>query len=163
MTTKRELAAKEQETRGVPSGFQTIRDELDRMFHAFSLPEMSWRSGLPEFANTIGLRVDVAETDDEIQVTGELPGVEEKDVDVSLEDDMLRIRAEKRTEKDEKDKKWHVVERSYGTFERAIRVPSGIDPESVKAKFAKGILTVTLPKPPEVKAAAKKIAISAGE
>ena len=150
-------------TRPLPTGFRAFRDELDRMFHAMSLPEMNWRSGFPGLAEGIGLRVDVSETDGEIQVTGELPGVEEKDVEVVLDGDMLRIRAEKHSESERKDedRTWHVVERSYGTLERAIRVPAGIDPDSVKAKFAKGVLTVTLPKPSDANPTARKIAISA--
>ena len=146
----------------VPQGFQAIRDEIDRMFHAFSLPEMSWRSGLATPPGAIGLRVDVAETGDGIEVVTELPGVAEEDVNVSLEDDVLRIRAEKRSESTGEDKKWHVVERSFGTFERAIRMPAGIDPAKVAARFADGVLAVTLPKPPEVPAAERKIAISKG-
>jgi HSP20 family protein len=145
-----------------PRGFQAIRDEIDRMFHALSLPEMDWRSGPGGTSGTLGLRVDVGETDGEILVTAELPGVDEKDVEVVLEDDMLRVRAEKRSEAEDKDKTWHVVERSYGSFERAIRVPAGIDPDSVKASFANGVLTVSLPKPAEAVAARKKIPISAG-
>jgi HSP20 family protein len=148
-----------------PSGFRGLRDEIDRMFHALSLPEMSWRSGLANLTDdVVGLRVDVAETADEIQITTDLPGVEEDAIDVSLVDDLLRIRAEKRSEdqKEDKDKTWHVVERSYGKFERAIRVPSGIDPDSVTATFRKGVLTVSLPKPPEGTETAKKITVIPG-
>lgn len=147
----------------VPAGFQTFRDELDRMFHALSLPEMNWRSGLANWTNdVVGLRVDVAETDTDIQVTTDLPGMDEADIDVSLDDDVLRIRAEKKSEEQSKDKTWHVVERSYGTFERAIRVPHGIDPDSVTAKFNKGVLTVSLPKPAAAEEKAKKITVKAG-
>ena len=145
-----------------PSGFRTLRDEFDRMFHALSLPEMNWRSGLGNLADdAVGLRVDVAETDTEIQVTTDLPGIEEDAIDISLADDVLRIRATKQSEDESKEKTWHVVERSYGTFERAIRVPAGIDPDKVTADFAKGVLTVTLPKPPATAEAAKKIAVTA--
>lgn len=154
-------APKAQDTPPTPMGFRTFRDEIDRMFHALSLPEMNWRSGLANLTDdVVGLRVDVAETDTDIQITTELPGIEEKAIDVTLVDDVLRIRAEKQSEQENKDKKWHVVERSYGTFERAIRVPSGIDPDSVKADFAKGVLTVSLPKPPAGTENAKKIAVS---
>lgn len=146
----------------VPAAFQAIRDEIDRMFHAFTLPEMSWRTGPAGAAGGLGLRVDVGETESEILVTAELPGVEEKDVDVTLEGEMLRIRAEKRSDAEKGDKTWHVVERSYGTFERAIRVPEGIDPAAVKAAFEGGVLKVTLPKPPERPRQAKKIAIGTG-
>ena len=148
-----------------PVGFQSLRDEIDRMFHALSLPEMNWRSGIANWTDdVVGLRVDVAETEGEIQITTDLPGIDEADIDVSLVDDMLRIRAEKRSEEETKgdEKKWHVVERSYGKFERAIRVPSGIDADSVKATFDKGVLTVSLPKPPASTETPKKIAVTSG-
>ncbi|RZW05658.1 MAG: Hsp20/alpha crystallin family protein [Rhodobacteraceae bacterium] len=166
MTETKNVASQESKPanamRRAPTGFQAFRDEFDRMFNALSRPEMNWRSGLPGQGDAIGLRVDVSETEGEIQVTSELPGVDEKDVDVSLADDVLRIRAEKRSDSESGDKTWHVVERSYGTFERAIRVPAGIDPDSVNARFEKGILTVTMPKPPEAGQSAKKIAITSG-
>ncbi|MEM1430989.1 MAG: Hsp20/alpha crystallin family protein [Pseudomonadota bacterium] len=130
-------------------GFQAMRDEIDRMFQAMSWPEMNLRSGLFGDRPSIGLRVDVAETEGEIQVTTELPGVAEEDVEITLDDDILHIRAEKRSDKSSDDKTWHVVERSYGHFERAIRMPRGIDPSTVQASFSEGVLSVTLPKPPE--------------
>lgn len=148
-------------SRPMPMGFRNLRDEIDRMFHALSLPEMNWRSGLGNLTDdVVGLRVDVAETDTEIQITADLPGIEEEAIDVSLSDDVLRISAEKHSEEESEKKKWHVVERSYGKFERAIRVPRGIDPDSVKAKFSNGVLTVTLPKPPTETEKTRKIAVS---
>lgn len=148
-----------------PVGFRSLRDEIDRMFHALSLPEMNWRSGFTNWDDkAFGLRVDVAETENEIQITTDLPGIDEAEIDVSLVDDVLRIRAEKHSEQEAKgkEKKWHVVERSYGTFERAIRVPPGIDADAVKASFEKGVLTVTLPKPPASTEAVRKIAVTSG-
>lgn len=148
-----------------PVGFRSLRDEFDRMFRAMSWPDMNWRSGLANWADdAVGLRVDVAESEGDIQVTTDLPGIDEDEIDVSLVDDVLRIRAEKNFEKeDEGDaKQWHVVERSYGKFERAIRVPPGIDADGVKATFDKGVLTVSLPKPPESKETTKKIAVTSG-
>ena len=144
-----------------PDPFRSMREEMNRMMSAFSMPQMSWWSGSTEGA--LALRVDIAETDNEIEVTAELPGVPEKDVDVTLEDDMLRIRAEKKSEAEKGEKNWRVVERSYGAFERAIRVPAGIDPEKVNAQFENGVLTVTLPKPPSAKQSARKIDVKAGK
>ena len=148
-----------------PAGFGNLRDEIDRMLHALSLPELGWRSGLGSWSdNVVGLRIDVAETDGEIQVTTDLPGIDEAEIDVSLVDDVLRIRAEKRMEEEREgeEKKWHVIERSHGTFERAIHVPPGIDADKVKATFDKGVLTVSLPKPPSGTETAKKIAVTSG-
>ena len=142
--------------------FRAIHDEIDRIFHSLSLPELNWRTATMRNGSALGLRVDVGETDTEIQVSAELPGVAEKDVDVTLEDDILHIRAEKRSDETRQDKTWHIVERSYGRLERAIRVPKGVDPAAVRANFTNGVLTVTLPKPLEAAKAARKIAVRAG-
>jgi HSP20 family protein len=90
---------------------------------------------------------DVTETDKEIEISAELPGLEEKDVQVNLADGVLTIRGEKNAEKEEKDKNYRLVERSYGSFERSIALPEGVKSEDVKASIAKGVLTVKVPKP----------------
>ncbi len=104
-------------------------------------------------------RVDIAETDSAIEVTADLPGLDEKDVQVTLDEHLLQIHGEKKTEHEEKKKNFHLMERSYGTFERAIPLPTGIDPKKVKATFKKGVLQVTLPKLPEAQARRKEIKI----
>lgn len=90
--------------------------------------------------------MDVTETDREVRLQAELPGVSEKDIDVSLHDDVLTIRAEKRRERREEGRGVHLGERVYGTFQRAIRLPFQVDPDRVQATFEDGVLTVTLPK-----------------
>ena len=107
-------------------------------------------------------RIDVSETDAELKIEAELPGVDEKDLEVVLSDGRLTIKGEKKAEKEEKKKDYHLVERSYGSFARSIGLPFEADPGQVKASFAKGVLTVTVPKPPEVKAKEKKIQIGKG-
>jgi HSP20 family protein len=107
-------------------------------------------------------RLDVSETETEVRVEAELPGVDEKDIEVTLSNGRLLITGEKKQEKEEKKKDYHLVERSYGSFARSIGLPFAADPEQVKASFAKGVLTVTVPKPAEVKAKEKKIAIGKG-
>jgi HSP20 family protein len=108
-------------------------------------------------------RIDIAESKDAIDLTAELPGVDEKDVDVTLADGMLTIRGEKKAERDEKDKdknkNWHVVERSYGSFSRTISLPFDPDSTKVKAEFEKGVLHIHLPKPAEVAKKQQKIEI----
>ena len=106
-------------------------------------------------------KIDVAESKDAIEVTAELPGVDEKDLDVTLANGMLTVRGEKKTERDEqdKDKNWHVVECSYGSFSRAIPLPFDPDPAKVEAKFDKGVLHIHLPKPAEVAKKQQKIEI----
>lgn len=140
----------------VPAPFRALQEEMDRVFHAFSMPQMSWPAG---GAGALGLRVDIGETDGEIRVRADLPGLSEDEVEVTLEDDMLRIRAEKKEETEREGETWRVAERSRGSFERAIRVPPGIDPEKVAASMEKGVLTVTLPKPPGAQASGKRIPV----
>lgn len=91
-------------------------------------------------------RVDVSETDNEVRVQAELPGVEEKDVEVSLHDGHLMIRGERKFEKEEKEKNFHRVERSYGTFERTVALPAEVDDSKAEAIFKKGVLEIKLPK-----------------
>ena len=101
----------------------------------------------------------MSETDTEFRVEAELPGLEEKDVEVTLADGVLKIRGEKQAEKEEKTRRTHWVERSYGAFQRAIRVPEGIEEDKVNASFKKGILTVTIPKKPEVQKQTRRIPV----
>lgn len=142
--------------------FMGLHDDMDRLFHSLSAIPTPWRAPAGENGGqSLGLRVDVAETEKEIHITADLPGVDEDDLEVTLDDDVLRIRAERRHESDRKDKDWRVVERSYGVFERALRMPAGVDPGKVNAQFEKGVLTVTLPKPPEPPSVAKRIKVKA--
>jgi HSP20 family protein len=108
-------------------------------------------SGMPMASETqesgmIMPQVNVSETDNEIRITVELPGVAEKDVDVTLDDDVLTIRGEKRFEKKEDKENYHVVERSFGRFQRSLRVPHSIKADQVQAQVENGVLTVILPK-----------------
>jgi HSP20 family protein len=107
--------------------------------------------------------VDVTESEKEIEITAELPGLEEKDVQINVSDGLLTIKGEKKSEKEEKDKNknYRLVERSYGSFSRTLELPAGVDPDAIKATIDKGVLTVIVPKPApaetrkiEVKAAA---------
>lgn len=100
-------------------------------------------------------RMDVSETDEHIEVKAELPGLEKKDIDISLERDALIIKGEKKHEKEEEGKTFHCIERSYGSFYRALRLPTEVDPARIDAKFNNGVLTITLPKTEEAR---KKIA-----
>lgn len=93
--------------------------------------------------------IDVSETEKEIKICADLPGVSEQDVEVSLDEDMLTIRAERRHEHKEEKENYHLVERSFGTFQRSLRLPSSIDPDHVEARFENGVLRVTIPKKDE--------------
>ncbi len=141
--------------------FISLHREIDRLFDDFSrgTPLMRW----PGANGGVDLRVDVSETDKEITVTAELPGVDEKDIDITLTGDLLTIKGEKKAEKERKDDNFHVVERSYGSFVRSLRLPYAIQEKKVQAEFKKGVLTITLPKPVEAQASAKKIEVKAGK
>ncbi|MDH3662676.1 MAG: Hsp20/alpha crystallin family protein [Alphaproteobacteria bacterium] len=104
-------------------------------------------------------QIDVSETDADVTIEAELPGVDEKDIDVTLTDNLLTIKGEKKQEKEEKNKDYHLTERSYGSFSRSMTLPFDADPKKIRAKFDAGVLKITLPKPAEVKAKVKKIAI----
>ena len=134
--------------------FATMQREINRMFGEFG-------RGLPARFDEgeLSPRIDVAETDNAIEVTAELPGIDEKDVEVVLRDDLLTIKGEKKSEREEKKKDYHVVERSFGSFSRAIRLPFDADSEAVKANFAKGVLRVSIAKPAQVKEKTVKIPV----
>jgi HSP20 family protein len=97
-----------------------------------------------------GPTIDVSETENEIQVMAELPGIDEKDVGVMLTGDMLTIRGEKKAEREQKDRDYHVRERTHGTFSRSLPLRFAADPSQVNAAFKNGVLSVTISKPKEV-------------
>ena len=148
----------------LPSFFGRGDDPVGSLFREVqkTFEDFSQRTPFARFtSDTVSPKVDVAESKDAIEVTAELPGVDENDLDVTLVNGMLTVRGEKRTERDEqdKDKNWHVVERSYGSFSRAIPLPFDPDPAKVEAKFDKGVLRIKLPKPAEVAKKQQKIEI----
>ena len=106
-------------------------------------------------------RVDISESDKEFQVTAELPGMDEKNLDISLANSVLTLKGEKKEEKEDKRKDYYRMERSYGMFSRTIPLPEGVDLEKVEASFREGVLTVTLPKMVEAQKERKRIPIKA--
>ena len=135
-----------------PFPFGSLHREIDRLFEDFARGFPTFRSAeVPSLVPSM----DVTESDKEIEITAELPGLEEKDVQINLADNVLTIRGEKKAEKEQKEKDYHLVERSYGSFSRSLELPAGIDPEAVNATIDKGVLKVTVPKP--APAVAKKI------
>ena len=124
-----------------------MKNEMDRLFDRF------FETGWPEMPKLGEWQpsLDLSETKDAVVVKAELPGVEQKDIAVSLQEGMLTIKGEKEAEKEEKDKRYHRVERSYGAFFRSIRMPAAVDASKVTADYKSGVLTVTLPKAAEAK------------
>lgn len=104
-------------------------------------------------------KVNVTENEKAISVTAELPGLDEKDVKVTLNDYGLSIRGEKKWEKEEKNNDQHLIERSYGEFSRVIALPKEVDREKIQANFKKGVLTVLIPKSEKAQASAKEIPV----
>jgi len=106
-------------------------------------------------------RTDIVETDGAIEVAVELPGMDEKDIDVSLTDDVLTIKGEKKTEHEKTEKGYVLSERAFGSFYRSIPLPAGVARDEVEAVFKKGVLTLTLPKSPASESKVKKIDVKA--
>jgi len=107
--------------------------------------------------------MDVSESDHEVVVTADLPGMDEKDVQVDFDHGVLSITGEKRAEKEDKDKRYHRIERSYGSFRREIAMPCEVDEGKITATFKKGELRVVLPKSHEAALSGKRITVSKGE
>ena len=103
---------------------------------------------------------DVSETDKEVRITAELPGLHEKDVEVMVDNNRLIIKGEKKAEKEEQDGQYYHSERSYGYFDRTVELPQGIDADKGKAEFKKGVLKVTLPKKPEAQSHRRRIELT---
>jgi len=128
-------------------GFLDIREELDRLFDdLMSTSELGYPA-----AGTWSPRVDVSETDDEIIVSAELPGIDREDIKVNVEDNVLTFSGEKKQEKETKKRNYHRIERSYGSFHRSFTLPTKIESDRVKATFKDGVLTIHLPKADEAK------------
>ncbi len=138
--------------------FAAMHNEMDRLLSSF-FDEERW----PALTNggRMVVRWDVAETDDAVNITADLPGLTEKDIDVTIAEGVLTIKGERKAEKETEDKKkhYHRIERSYGSFERAMSLPSDVDESKISANFKNGVLELTLPKKPEAKKKAKKIQV----
>ncbi|MBM3733140.1 MAG: Hsp20/alpha crystallin family protein [Acidimicrobiia bacterium] len=138
--------------------FSRLHEEVEKVFENFGrLAPMRW-PGNGEMAD---FKIDMSETDKELRITAELPGVDEKDVEVTLHGDLLTIKCEKKVEEERKKENYHVVERSYGAFERTFRLPYEVGEKDVSAEFDKSVLKVVLPKPAEVRSETKKISVKA--
>ena len=128
--------------------FRDVEDMFDRYTRAMSLP-MRFRYGQERMLTDAGdwsPRVDISETDNHYQITAEIPGIDKKDVKISIEDGVLTIRGERQEEKEEKGKKFHRVERCYGAFSRSFNLPQNIDENHVEANFKDGLLILQAPK-----------------
>ncbi|MDG4887916.1 MULTISPECIES: Hsp20/alpha crystallin family protein [unclassified Mesorhizobium] len=153
---------------------ESLRREVDRLFddfhpfHPFDFRLPSSRSlfgrDLPTFRSTawpVAPAMDLVEKANGFEISAELPGIDEKNVDIKLANNILTIKGEKNEEKEEKEKDYYLSERRYGSFQRSFQLPEGVDADKIDASFAKGVLTVKLPKTAEAQKAEKKITVKA--
>ena len=128
--------------------FASFQREMNKLFDDFfgGFDLSPWAPLERRLATAFTPHVDVSETDKEIKVSVELPGMDEKDIDVSLTRDTLTIKGEKKEEKEEQGKDYYRMERSYGSFTRSVPLPVEVDTDKVQATFNKGVLDITLPK-----------------
>ena len=139
--------------------FSAMRDEMDRVFERFEHGWPRWPTLFRREGAITVPELDVRENTNAIVVEAELPGVDEKDVSVTVANGVLTIKGEKKHEKEEKGENYYLTERSFGSFERSIRLPDTVDDAKVEAKFDKGVLKVTAAKKPEAVKAERKIEI----
>lgn len=133
----------------------SLRREMDRLWDSFFGERPLTRVWEREWAPSL----DVSETKDNFVVKAEVPGIDAKDIDISLTGDVLTIKGEKKQEKEEKEEDYHLVERRYGAFSRSIRLPAEVESTKIKASYKNGILRVTLPKSEKVKAKEVRIKV----
>ncbi|MGQ9688495.1 MAG: Hsp20/alpha crystallin family protein [Desulfobaccales bacterium] len=131
-----------------------LRNEMDRLWDEYFGPG---RRALQPVEEGWMPAVDVAETADKITVKAEIPGMEAKDIEISMVGDTLTIKGEKKVEREEKEENYHLIERSYGSFSRAMKLPAAVDADKVEATYKNGVLTIVLPKKEEVKPKAIEI------
>lgn len=129
-----------------PFGGEMVR-QMERMFDDFTRRMPAMREGLAMPEGIVSPRIDIAESEDAIELTAELPGIEEKDIELTLNEGVLRLRGEKKLERESREKDWHLTERATGSFARAF--PLGFTPaaDGVEATFERGVLKVRIAKP----------------
>jgi len=143
--------------------FAAMRGEMDRLFDRFEHGIPRWPSLFLQGNGAIVMpELDVKENADSITVEAELPGVDDKDVSVTFANGTLTIKGEKKQSKEETKENYYLAERSYGAFERALRLPESVDDTKIEAKFDKGVLKIKASKNPEAIRAERKIQIKKG-
>ena len=148
--------------------FEGLRNQVDRLFRDFETGFLQspfyrdvdsfWRR---DVAFAVTPAVDIIEKSNAFEITAELPGLDANNIELSLSDDVLTIKGEKKEEKEEKKKDYYLSERRYGSFERRMQIPEGVDADKIEATFKKGVLTVTLPKKAEAQKPEQKISVKA--
>ena len=139
-----------------PFEFDRIRREMDRLWDSFleGRPMRRAEDGREWLPS-----IDVSETKNELVIKAELPGLDPKDIDISMNNGYLTIKGEKKHEKEEKDENYHLIEKSYGSFTRSVRLPREVQNDKITASFKNGVLRITLPKSEEAKKKEIKIKV----
>jgi HSP20 family protein len=177
MAEPTKLQIKTEQKKGQPAPlpewrpFEALRREVDRLFDNFGVGlwrspfgrsafdvEPFWRR---ELSWSTAPAVDIAESEKAYEVTADLPGMDEKNIEVNVANGTLTIKGEKQEQTEEKKKDYYLNERRFGSFERSFGIPEEVDESKIEANFKKGVLTVTLPKKAEAQAPAKKIEVKA--
>ena len=131
-----------------------LRREMDRLWDRFNIERpLEWLGG--EWTPSL----DVSETTDKVVVKAEAPGIDPKEMDISMSGGVLTLKGEKKKEREENEENYHLVERSYGSFSRSVRLPAEVQEDKVKASYKDGVLTITLPKTERAKERAIKIEV----
>jgi HSP20 family protein len=131
-----------------------LRREMDRLWDDYFGPG---RRALKPMEAEFAPAVDVKETAEAVVVKAEVPGIDAKDINISVTGDVLTIKGEKKSEREEKEESYHLVERSYGAFSRSLVLPAAVNLDKIEANYDKGVLTVTCPKKEEIKPKAIEI------
>ncbi len=151
------------------SPVRQFHQEIDRMFdeffHGFGFPSMGLGRNFPSLAQSEWLKptVDIEADEKEYTISVEIPGVEEKDFSLELNDSTLSIRGEKRQQKEDKQTDYYRMERSFGSFQRVISLPEDVNQDGINAKYTNGVLTIKLPRKPSAKTESRKIQIGGNE
>lgn len=143
----------------IESFHREINKVFDNFFNDFSFPSL--RNTEELWSNSFSPKVNVSESDNEIKVEAELPGLEEKDIDVTLNNNSLVIKGERKSQKEDKKENYHVVESSYGSFCRTIPIPDGVDTDKIDAVFKNGVMKINIPKTEEARKKVKRIPVKA--
>ncbi|NOZ43525.1 MAG: Hsp20/alpha crystallin family protein [Alphaproteobacteria bacterium] len=140
--------------------FSDLGREIDDVFSNFGRGGWLFNRPPGSFVSTLNPSADIVENDDVFEISVELPGIEQKDISLSLKDNILTLKGEKKQEVKRKDKDYHMVERSYGSFERSFRLPLNVDQDNIHADFSNGVMVMTIPKTDQIPPEHRKIEIT---
>jgi len=132
----------------------TLREKMNRLFEDTFAARGEEKDLM---ASTWTPSVDIYETENEVVLTAEIPGIEDKDIEIKIEDNTLSIKGERKLEKETKEENYHRIERAYGSFYRSFTIPHNVNQDEIQAEHESGVLKITMPKKPELKAQKVKI------